>query len=76
MTLLTRREHEFLLMVCEHGRSRKEIAFDCHVTDKTVHSHMTSILSKCGFDSAIELVVAYWRAKLEGKAIAQVKERR
>jgi DNA-binding NarL/FixJ family response regulator len=42
---LTAREREILLLLAE-GKSNKEIAAQCHITEKTVKTHVSHVLSK------------------------------
>ena len=47
---LTQRETEVLKLVAQ-GKSNKEIALELQIGDKTVHSHVSNILSKLGLNS-------------------------
>jgi DNA-binding NarL/FixJ family response regulator len=44
---LTRREHEVLAQIAD-GRSNREIAHLLHVSEKTVKTHVSSVLAKLG----------------------------
>ena len=54
-SLLSGREREVLHLIAE-GLSAKEIAFDLHISTKTVEAHRTSLMRKLGVRKATELV--------------------
>lgn len=53
---LTDREQEILLLICS-GQSRKEIAETMHLSESSVKSYISNILSKTGFTSTTKLAV-------------------
>lgn len=53
-SLLTEREREVLQLIAE-GRSTKQIAFDLHVSSKTVESHRRQVMGKLNVRSVAEL---------------------
>jgi NarL family two-component system response regulator LiaR len=53
---LTEREREVLLLIAE-GRSNKEIAEELHISIKTVKTHVSNLLMKCGLEDRTQLAV-------------------
>jgi DNA-binding NarL/FixJ family response regulator len=53
---LTGRELEVLEMICE-GRANKEIAWKLSISEKTVKSHVSTILGKFGLESRTQLAL-------------------
>jgi DNA-binding NarL/FixJ family response regulator len=53
-SLLTEREREVLQLIAD-GRSTKQIAFDLHVSSKTVESHRRQVMGKLNMRSVAEL---------------------
>ncbi|OUM96190.1 MAG: DNA-binding response regulator [Thermobacillus sp. ZCTH02-B1] len=53
---LTEREKEVLLLIAE-GRSNKEIAEELHISIKTVKTHVSNLLMKCGLEDRTQLAV-------------------
>lgn len=53
---LTEREKEVLLLIAE-GRSNKEIAEELHISVKTVKTHVSNLLMKCGLEDRTQLAV-------------------
>jgi DNA-binding NarL/FixJ family response regulator len=53
---LTGREMEVLEMICE-GLANKEIAWKLRISEKTVKSHVSTILSKFGLESRTQLAL-------------------
>lgn len=53
-SLLTEREREVLQLIAE-GRSTKQIAYDLHVSSKTVESHRRQVMGKLNIRSVAEL---------------------
>jgi DNA-binding NarL/FixJ family response regulator len=53
-SLLTEREREVLQLIAE-GRSTKQIAYDLHVSSKTVESHRRQVMGKLNVRSVAEL---------------------
>ena len=53
---LTEREKEVLLLIAE-GRSNKEIAQELHISIKTVKTHVSNLLMKCGLEDRTQLAV-------------------
>ena len=61
--VLTEREREVLLSICE-GLKNREIADKLFITETTVRHHLTSIFEKLKVSSRLELVVHAFREKL------------
>jgi NarL family two-component system response regulator LiaR len=53
---LTAREREVLLMIAE-GRSNKDIAAELYISIKTVKTHVSNLLMKCGLEDRTQLAV-------------------
>lgn len=53
---LTQKELEILKLVCE-AKSRKEISSELHLSESSVKSYITNILSKTNFDSISRLAI-------------------
>jgi NarL family two-component system response regulator YdfI len=62
-TPLTERELQVLVLLAE-GAANKEIAWQLHITERTVKAHVTSILSKLGVQSRTEAVAVALRSGL------------
>jgi NarL family two-component system response regulator YdfI len=60
---LSNREQEVLVLLAE-GAANKEIAFQLHITERTVKAHVTSILNKLGVNSRTEAVAVALRSGL------------
>jgi DNA-binding NarL/FixJ family response regulator len=60
---LTERENEVLTLVA-HGRSNKAIAAELHLSERTVRSHVSSILAKLHLSSRTEAALYALRAGL------------
>jgi NarL family two-component system response regulator YdfI len=60
---LSNREQEVLALLAE-GAANKEIAFQLHITERTVKAHVTSILNKLGVNSRTEAVAVALRSGL------------
>ncbi len=51
--ILTRREHEILLLVAQ-GLSNLDIAATLHLAEKTIKHHMTALMRKLGVRNRVE----------------------
>jgi NarL family two-component system response regulator YdfI len=60
-TPLTEREQEVLVLLAE-GAANKEIAWQLHITERTVKAHVTSIFNKLGVTSRTEAVAVALRS--------------
>jgi DNA-binding NarL/FixJ family response regulator len=60
---LTAREREILLLLAR-GHSNAEMARELHLSDTTVKSHVTRILSKLGVSSRVQAVVVAYETGL------------
>jgi NarL family two-component system response regulator LiaR len=60
---LSERETEVLRLIAQ-GRANKEIARDLGVTEKTVKTHVSSILGKLGVQSRTQAALYAWRVGL------------
>jgi DNA-binding CsgD family transcriptional regulator len=71
---LSSREQDIFKLVVR-GMSNAEVAREAHIEESTVKTHLTSILSKLGLSSRVQLVVyAYERglcAPLETRSLAE-----
>jgi DNA-binding NarL/FixJ family response regulator len=57
---LTTRERDVLLLIAD-GKSNAEIATALFLSEATVKSHLSSILSKLGLKSRAEIIAHAWR---------------
>lgn len=64
LSTLTRRQREVLDLVLQ-GASNKEIARTVFVTERTVETHVTAILSKVGLDSRSRLIARLLHQKIQ-----------
>lgn len=69
MALLTKREHEIILLIGEGLRNR-QIADRLFISETTVRHHLTSIFSKLGVSSRLDLVVYAYRHGLARSSVA------
>jgi NarL family two-component system response regulator LiaR len=53
---LTEREREVLLLIAE-GKSNKEIGDELHISIKTVKTHVSNLLMKCGLEDRTQLAI-------------------
>ncbi|THF73084.1 response regulator [Cohnella fermenti] len=53
---LTEREREVLLLIAE-GKSNKEIGDELHISIKTVKTHVSNLLMKCGAEDRTQLAI-------------------
>ncbi|MFD1956134.1 response regulator [Paenibacillus thailandensis] len=53
---LTEREKEVLLLIAE-GRTNKDIGEELHISIKTVKTHVSNLLMKCGLEDRTQLAV-------------------
>jgi DNA-binding NarL/FixJ family response regulator len=62
---LTRREREVLAELA-HGRSNREIARALHVSEKTVKTHVSSVLAKLGVQDRTQAALVAVRHEQQG----------
>ena len=63
---LTSREKEVLLLIAD-GKSNKEIAEELHISIKTVKTHVSNLLMKCGLEDRTQLAIyAHRKGWIEG----------
>ncbi len=66
---LTMREKEVLLLIAD-GKTNKEIAEELHISIKTVKTHVSNLLMKCGLDDRTQLAIYAHRKGLAGNGVA------
>lgn len=69
MAMLTKREHEIILLISEGLRNR-QIAARLYISETTVRHHLTSIFSKLGVSGRLDLVVYAYRHGLAKAPVA------
>jgi NarL family two-component system response regulator LiaR len=63
---LTMREKDVMFLVAE-GRSNKEIGEELHISIKTVKTHVSNLLMKCGLEDRTQLAIYAHRKGWVGK---------